>query len=242
MKISAFIPARYEATRFPGKLMQLLGDKPVIRHTYDNTLATGIFDEVVVVTDSEIIYKEITGNGGIAVMSNRKHESGSDRIAEAIESMQTGVIVNVQGDEPFVNREPLESLVRAFKDPDVKVASLMRRITNERAKDPNLVKVVTDKNGDALYFSRSMIPFPREGNSPIPYWLHIGIYAYTREALISFVKWPHSPLELTEKLEQLRFLENGIKIRMVETTLQNISIDTPEDLERAAEALRQRQM
>src|SRR5687768_10026726 len=158
-KIIAMIPARYAATRFPAKLMQILGSKTVIRHTHDNTLATGLFDEVIVVTDSEIIFKEIDSNGGRAIMSKKTHESGSDRIAEAAESLDVDIIVNVQGDEPFVKREPLQKLLNVFKGNDgeqVQVASLMQVLKEERfVNDPNYVKVAVDKNMNSLFFSRS---------------------------------------------------------------------------------------
>jgi 3-deoxy-manno-octulosonate cytidylyltransferase (CMP-KDO synthetase) len=235
MKVVAFIPARYSATRFPGKLMQLLGARPVIRHVYENTLTTGLFDEVIVVTDSKIIFNEITDHGGKALMSKKEHESGSDRIAEALAGMNVDVIVNVQGDEPFIEKEPLEKLVRLFDDASVQVASLMRKISPEEAADPNNVKVVVNKNMEALYFSRSRVPFFRDGGAD--YFLHVGVYAYRKEALLAFTRWPHSRLEHAEKLEQLRFLENGIKIKMAETDYINMAIDTPEDLERAKKLL-----
>src|SRR4051812_16140738 len=162
MKKIAMIPARYAATRFPAKLMQLLKDKTVIRHTYDNTVATGLFDEVLVVTDSEIIFSEITQHGGKAKMSVREHESGSDRIAEAVADMNVDIVVNVQGDEPFVQKEPLEKLLQAFDDDKVQVASLMQVLKEEKfINDPNYVKVAVDKNRNALFFSRAVIPYPR---------------------------------------------------------------------------------
>lgn len=233
MKIIAAIPARYAASRFPGKLMQKLGNKSIIRHVYDNTAATGLFNDVFVVTDSDIIYKEIIGSGGKAIMSKRSHESGSDRIAEAIEDTNVDVIVNVQGDEPFIKKEPLEKLVLLFNDPGVEVASLMRKISKEDAVNPNNVKVVVDKKNHALYFSRSIIPFQRENETTAEYFLHVGVYAYKKETLINFTKWPQSGLEKTERLEQLRYLENGIRIKMSKTDYINIAIDTPEDLEKA---------
>jgi 3-deoxy-manno-octulosonate cytidylyltransferase (CMP-KDO synthetase) len=233
MKVVAVIPARYAASRFPGKLMQLLGSKTIIRHVYDNTVATGLFTDVIVVTDNEIIFNEITKNGGKAKMSRREHESGSDRIAETVADLDIDIIVNVQGDEPFIKKEPLEKLVRLFEDNTVQAASLMRKITDEEAVNPNNVKVVTDKNNDALYFSRSIIPFPRDKDFFPQYFLHVGVYAYRKSALLAFTKWPQSILEKTEKLEQLRYLENGIKIRMAETDYINIAIDTPEDLKKA---------
>jgi len=234
MKKIAMIPARYAATRFPAKLMQLLGNKTVIRHTYDNTLATGLFDEVIVVTDSEIIYNEIIQNGGSAVMSIREHESGSDRIAEAVAGMDVDIVLNVQGDEPFVKKEPLEKILNAFEDERVQVASLMQVLKEEKSiADPNYVKVAVDKNNNALFFSRSPIPFHRDKTTSPVYYEHIGVYAFRKQALLNFTNWNLSPLEAAEKIECLRYLENGVPIKMILTEYMGIEIDTPEDLERA---------
>jgi 3-deoxy-manno-octulosonate cytidylyltransferase (CMP-KDO synthetase) len=237
MKSIALIPARYEATRFPGKLMQMLGDKPVIRHTYENTLATLLFDEVIVVTDSTVIFNEIIENGGYAIMSRREFESGSERIAEAAADIEVDVIINVQGDEPFVKKEPLESLLNVFKNDTprlIEVVSLMHEIADDiLINDPNTVKVVVDKNLNALFFSRSVIPFKRDNNANVTYYKHIGIYGYRKNALMNFTKWKTTPLEASEKLEQLRYLENGVGIKMVLTNESPVSIDTPRDLERA---------
>jgi 3-deoxy-D-manno-octulosonate cytidylyltransferase len=241
MKISAFIPARYAATRFPAKLMQMLGDKTVIRHTYDNTIATGLFDEVIVVTDSNIIYNEIVTNGGKAVMSKKEHESGSDRIAEAAAEMEVDIIVNVQGDEPFVKRGPLEKLLNVFKDDtaeQVQVASLMQELKSEASvEDPNYVKVTVDKNMNSLFFSRSVIPYPRNKEAGIIYYEHIGVYAFRKQALLNFTNWPMTPLESAEMIECLRYLEHGIPLKMVVTDYMGVEIDTPEDLEKAAQLL-----
>ena len=238
MKIGAFIPARYAATRFPAKLMQTLGDKTVIRHTYDNTVATGLFDAVYVVTDSEIIFNEITQNGGKAIMSKRSHESGSDRIAEAVQDLDIDIVVNVQGDEPFVNRDPLEKVIAVFSDTTVQVASLMQLLTDSAlVQDPNYVKVAVDKNNNALFFSRSVIPYPRSTDSPIVYYEHIGVYAFQKQALLNFTNWPMSPLEAAEKIECLRYLENGVPIKMVVTEYMGVEIDTPADLIKAAKLL-----
>jgi 3-deoxy-manno-octulosonate cytidylyltransferase (CMP-KDO synthetase) len=238
-KIGAFIPARYAATRFPAKLMQVLGAKTVIRHTYDNTVATGLFNEVYVVTDSEIIFNEITSHGGKALMSKKEHESGSDRIAEAIEHLDIDIVVNVQGDEPFVKKEPLEKLIAVFKDEKVEVASLMQALTNsDLIADPNYVKVAVDKNMNALFFSRSVIPYPRNTEIAIPYYEHIGVYAFKKQALLNFTNWPISPLEAAEKIECLRYLENGVPIKMVVTSYMGVEIDTPEDLIKAAALLK----
>ncbi len=238
-KVGAFIPARYAATRFPAKLMQVLGDKSVIRHTYDNTKATGLFDEVYVVTDSEIIFDEIVNNGGKAIMSKRNHESGSDRIAEAIQNLAIDIVVNVQGDEPFVKREPLEQVLACFKDEKVQVASLMQVLTNQASiEDPNYVKVAVDKNWNALFFSRSVIPYPRDKALAITYYEHVGVYAFKKQALIDFTNWPMSPLEAAEKIECLRYLENGVAIKMAVTDYMGVEIDTPEDLVKAAALLK----
>ncbi|MEO8765225.1 MAG: 3-deoxy-manno-octulosonate cytidylyltransferase [Ginsengibacter sp.] len=241
MKSIALIPARYDAARFPGKLMELLGNKTVIRHTYENTVATRLFDEVIVVTDSKIILTEIVENGGYAIMSRREHESGSDRIAEAVADIEVDVIINVQGDEPFVKKEPLLHLLQVFEnDPRhlVAVASLMHEIKDERLlADPNIVKVVVDKNKNALLFSRSIIPFHRDQNINPVYHKHIGIYAYRKAALMSFTGWEITPLEAAEKIECLRYLENGITLKMVLTDEAPVSIDTPEDLVRAKKLL-----
>jgi 3-deoxy-manno-octulosonate cytidylyltransferase (CMP-KDO synthetase) len=243
MKIAAFIPARYAATRFPAKLMQVLGNKPVIRHTYDNTLATGLFDEVYVVTDSDIIYQEIVSNGGKAIMSKKQHESGSDRIAEAVADMDMDIVVNVQGDEPFVQKAPLEKLLHVFEGESgksVQVASLMQVLKEQTfIQDPNYVKVVVDRNNNALLFSRSVIPYPRSTETAITYYEHIGVYAFRKEALINFTNWPMTPLEAAEKIECLRYLEYGVPIKMVVTGYMGVEIDTPEDLKRAEQYLHQ---
>jgi 3-deoxy-D-manno-octulosonate cytidylyltransferase len=239
MKKIAMIPARYAATRFPAKLMQMLGDKTVILHTYNNTVATGLFDEVMVVTDSEIIFTEITSHGGKAVMSIKEHESGSDRIAEAVATMDVDIVVNVQGDEPFVQKEPLEKLLAVFTDSTVQVASLMQVLhVQEFIDDPNYVKVAVDKNMNALMFSRSPIPYHRNKNITPVYYEHIGVYAFRKQALLSFTAWPITPLEAAEKIECLRYLENGVPLKMVVTKYMGIEIDTPEDLKRAASLLK----
>ena len=238
MKKIAMIPARYAATRFPAKLMQMLGDKTVILHTYDNTIATGLFDEVMVVTDSRIIFNEVTTHGGKAVMSIKEHESGSDRIAEAIANMDVDIVVNVQGDEPFVQAAPLEKLLKTFDDAAVQVASLMQVLKEEKyIADPNYVKVAVDKNMNSLMFSRSPIPYHRDKNISPVYYEHIGVYAFRKQALLSFTNWAITPLEAAEKIECLRYLENGVPLKMVVTEYMGVEIDTPEDLIRAASML-----
>ena len=237
MKIIAVIPARYASTRFPAKLMQDLGGKTVITRTYQAAVNTRLFDDVFVVTDSILIYDEIISNGGKAIMSVKEHESGSDRIAEAVENLDVDIVVNVQGDEPFINKEALESLVAVFKndtEQKVDLASVMFEIKEaEEINNPNNVKVITDQNGFALYFSRSVIPYPREINVGVRYMKHIGIYAFRKSALLDFYNLPMLSLEASEKLEQLRYLEYGKRIKMIETDKGSIGIDTAEDLEKA---------
>lgn len=219
--------------------MQLLGDKSVIRHTYENTVATGLFDEVIVVTDSDIIFTEITAAGGKAVMSQHEHESGSDRIAEAAAEMDVDIIVNVQGDTPFVKKEPLEKLLKQFDDPAVQVASMMQVLTDRNdIMDPNFVKVAVDKNMNSLFFSRAVIPYPRDKEFPTTYYEHIGVYAFRKQVLMNFTQWPMTPLESAEKVECLRYLENGIPLRMIVVDYMGVEIDTPEDLEKASRLLK----
>ncbi|MUV04348.1 3-deoxy-manno-octulosonate cytidylyltransferase [Flavobacterium rakeshii] len=241
MRIIAVIPARYASTRFPAKLMQDLGGKTVISRTYEAAVKTELFDDVFVVTDSDIIFNEITNNGGKAIMSIKEHESGSDRIAEAVENLDVDIVVNVQGDEPFINKEPLADVLEVFKSDaarEIDLASLMIEINNwEDIENPNNVKVIVDQKQFALYFSRSVIPYPRDKEAGAKYYKHIGIYAFRKHALMDFYKLPMQSLEATEKLEQLRYLEYGKKIRMVETTHVGIGIDTPEDLEKARKML-----
>jgi 3-deoxy-manno-octulosonate cytidylyltransferase (CMP-KDO synthetase) len=242
MKIIAVIPARYAATRFPFKLMQPLGGKTVIRTTYDNTVSTNLFDDVFVVTDDKIIFDEITNHGGKAIMSIATHESGSDRIAEAVANMEIDIVINVQGDEPFVSKKMLEDLIAVFKNEDTnttQVASPIKKITDAaQITNPNIVKVAVDKNNNSLLFSRSVIPFNRDASHIPTYYEHIGVYAFRKAALIQFTKWAMTPLEIAEKIECLRYLENGIQLRMVETFGDIVKIDVPDDLAKAEEYLK----
>jgi 3-deoxy-manno-octulosonate cytidylyltransferase (CMP-KDO synthetase) len=241
MKVVCLIPARLEATRFPRKLMQQLGSKTVIRSTYDNAVAMGIFDEVFVVTDNDEIFNEITSNGGKALRSTKSHESGSDRIAEAAENMDVDIVVNVQGDEPFTQKDLVQQMIEAFKADtgrETGVISAMQVLKDKtHIESPNYVKVVTDLNMNALYFSRNVIPFNVSSVPGPVYYEHIGLYAFRKEALLKFYALPVSPLEAFEKVECLRYLENGIRIKMILTDYMGIEIDTPEDLERAAKYL-----
>ena len=237
MKVVAMIPARYGATRFPGKLMADLGGKPVILRTYLATLKTGLFDEVYVVTDSRIIKEAIERGGGKAIMSKQEHECGTDRIAEAVEGLDVDIVVNVQGDEPFVKKEPLEAVINVFKGEDankIDLASLMQEITDWKdITDPNYVKVIVDQDDFALYFSRSPIPYPRDKEAGARYFEHIGVYAFRKKAIMDFYRLPMRSLEASEKVECIRFLEYGKRIKMVETQYMGIEIDTPEDLDKA---------
>lgn len=234
-KIIAVIPARYQASRFPAKLMQMLGDKTVIMTTYQNVVETELFDEVFVATDSEIIFDEIIKNGGKAVMTGQ-HETGSDRIAEAVEDIDCDIVVNVQGDEPFLKTEPLRQLIEVFDNDgneEISLASLKIKLTEqEDIESPNNVKVITDKEGFALYFSRSVIPYPRNKEG-VEYFKHIGVYAFRKNVLLKFAQLEMKPLEIAEKIECLRYLEYGMKIKMIETDFVGVGIDVPEDLEKA---------
>lgn len=241
MKIVAMIPARYEASRFPGKLMKNLGGKPVIVRTYESALQTQLFDEVYIVTDSEIISEEITKIGGKVIMSQKEHDCGSDRIAEAVENMSVDIVINVQGDEPFIDATSLSKLIDVFKADDKKevdLASLKVKITEEEEiKNPNNVKVITDTQNFAIYFSRSIIPYHRDTDINVSYFKHKGVYAFRKEALMDFYTTPMTPLEKAEKIEAIRYLEVGKKIKMVETQIDSIGIDTPDDLEKAIKKL-----
>lgn len=234
------IPARYAASRFPAKLMQDLSGKPVILRTYEATIRTDLFDDVFVVTDSDVIFQTIVNTGGKAIMSLQEHDCGSDRIAEAVTHMDVEIIVNVQGDEPFTDRDSLASVLEVFRDDvdeEIDLASLMVRIENpEEIANPNTVKVIVDNRNFALYFSRSPIPYPRAKEVDTKYFKHKGIYAFRKRALMDFQRLPMLSLEATEKIEAIRYLEYGKKIKMVETTVSGIEIDTPEDLKRAQQA------
>ncbi len=235
-KVIAVIPARYNSTRFPGKLMEVLGHKTVIMTTYQNVLETGLFDEVFVATDSDIIFTEISKNGGKAVMTG-EHETGSDRIAEAVKDIDCDIVINVQGDEPFLKKEPLKQLINVFSEDnrkEISLASLKIELKDsEEIQNPNHVKVITDNHGFALYFSRSVIPFHRELAYQVKYYKHIGVYAFRKEALIKFSSLEMTPLEISEKIECIRYLENGMRIKLIETDFIGVGIDTPEDLEKA---------
>jgi len=237
MKIIAMIPARYSASRFPGKLMQDLAGKSVILRTYEATVETNLFSAVYVVTDSDIISNEIKKHGGNVIISQKEHESGSDRIAEAVQGIECDIVVNVQGDEPFTEKVSLQKVLSVFKDDqkqEIDLASLMVHISDvDEIQNPNSVKVIVDQRNFALYFSRSHIPYHRDKSIDIKYFKHKGVYAFRKQALLDFTKLPMQMLEASEKIECIRYLEYGKKIKMVETDIQGVEIDTPEDLERA---------
>ncbi len=231
------IPARLEASRFPGKLLKDLAGKPVIVRTYEAALNSNLFDDVYIVTDAEAIFNSIEAVGGKVIMSKKEHECGSDRIAEAVENIEADIVVNVQGDEPFINEKALKKLLDVFANDSqqkIDLASLKTPLTSiEAIQNPNNVKVITDLADFALYFSRSPIPYHRDQNLKVRYFKHVGIYAFRKQALIDFYHTPMSPLEAAEKIECIRHLENGKTIKMVETDQVSIGIDTPEDLEEA---------
>ncbi|WP_010135378.1 3-deoxy-manno-octulosonate cytidylyltransferase [Ochrovirga pacifica] len=237
MKVIAMIPARLQASRFPKKLLRDLCGKTVITRTYQATVNTGLFDEVYVVTDSIKIRQEIEAHGGNVIMSVKEHECGSDRIAEAADFVSGDIIINVQGDEPFTRKEPLQDLINVFKNDihgEIAVASLVHTMEDwEEIVNPNNVKVVLDANQCAMYFSRAPIPHPRDKEVEVTYYKHIGIYAFRRFALLNFPNMKMHQNEATEKLEGIRFLEHGMKMKMVETPYKVVGIDTPEDLEKA---------
>lgn len=241
MNIIAMIPARYSASRFPGKLMKDLGGKPVIVRTYEATIATKLFDKVFVVTDSSEIKQAIENCNGNVIISQKEHECGSDRIAEAVETIDADIVINVQGDEPFIDEESLQRLIDVFKNDDKKIidlASLKVLLTNkEEIENPNNVKVIVDQDDFAMYFSRSPIPYPRNEEVSIKHYKHIGVYAFRKKALLDFYHTEKTPLELAEKIEGIRYLEVGKKIKMIETNNATIGIDTPEDLLKANKIL-----
>lgn len=232
IKHYAVIPARYASSRFPGKPLALLAGKPILRHVYERVLASELFDEVIIATDDLRISSVAQDFGATVVLTSEDLPSGTDRIAAVAEVLEPdSIILNVQGDEPLIERAALQTLLAAFDDVDVKMASLMTPITDiKEFANPNIVKVVTDVQGDAMYFSRSLIPFDRDEEAPRVYYRHIGVYGFRHNALMQFVKFPLGEYEQIEKLEQLRALENGLKIRMCKTDYQGFGIDTPQDL------------
>ena len=246
MKFIGIIPARYASTRFPGKPLAVLGGKTVIQRVYEQ--ASSVLEEAYVATDDERIFDAVEAFGGRAVMTRADHKSGTDRIEEAAEKIGTDadVIINVQGDEPFIQRSQIETLMQLFENTETQIGTLGKRFESiDAALNPNSPKIVTDLQGFALYFSRSIIPFVRAQEQTVwlekyPFLKHLGLYAYRREVLREVTKLPQSPLEIAESLEQLRWLENGFRIRVGLTDVETVGIDTPEDLQRAEEFLKER--
>ncbi len=244
MKFIGIIPARYASTRFPGKPLAMLGGKTVIQRVYEQVC--GALDEAYVATDDERIFAAVEAFGGRAVMTRSDHQSGTDRIEEAAEKIGTtaDVIINVQGDEPFVQRSQLETLMHLFDDPQTQIGTIGKPFeTMQAVENPNSPKIVCDVRGYALYFSRSVIPYVRDKSQPLSpqsFLKHLGLYAYRREVLHQITQLPQSPLELAERLEQLRWLQNGYRIKVGLTDVETVGIDTPEDLQRAEEFLKMR--
>jgi 3-deoxy-manno-octulosonate cytidylyltransferase (CMP-KDO synthetase) len=234
MKVCAMIPARLGSTRLNQKLLIDLLGKSVIQRTYEASIATGLFDEVIVVTDSDEIEAVIRQCGGTVVRSTAHFESGTDRIAAAAKNIEADIIINIQGDEPFVQKGPLEQLIQLFEDENVYVASIRKPLYEQNLiKSPNIVKVVCDLKGNALLFSRSILPYVRDTEVNITHYQHIGVYGFRKNMLLRFPTLEQTPLEKVEKLEQLRFLENGCPIRMTTVEEMGIGIDVAEDVERA---------
>ena len=246
MKFIGLIPARYASTRFPGKPLALLNGKPVIQHVYEQ--AAKVLDAVYVATDDERIYNKVLAFRGKAVMTSTEHHSGTDRIEEALEKVggDFDVVVNIQGDEPFIAQSQIETLCQCFVDKATQIATLGKPFECiEAAENPNSPKIVVDNRGYALYFSRSIIPFVRgterqDWLSKYPFLKHLGIYAYRTNVLKEITKLPQSSLELAESLEQLRWLQNGYRIKVGLTDVETVGIDTPDDLQRAEEFIRNR--
>ena len=244
MKFIGIIPARYASTRFPGKPLALLGGKPVIQHVYEKVAA--VLEAAYVATDDERIYDAVKSFGGHVVMTRKDHKSGTDRIEEAIEKIggEWDVVVNVQGDEPFVAKSQLDTICHCFDDPTTQIATLGKPFESmEAVQNPNSPKIVVDNMGFAMYFSRSVIPYVRgkEESSWLthyPFLKHLGIYAYRKDVLRQVTQLPQSSLEIAESLEQLRWLQNGFKIKVGTTDVETVGIDTPQDLERAEEFLK----
>lgn len=246
MKFIGIIPARYASTRFPGKPLAMLGGRTVIQRVYEQ--AAAVLEEAYVATDDERIFKAVEEFGGRVVMTRQDHKSGTDRIEEAAEKIgtQADVIINIQGDEPFIQKSQIETLKSLFENSETQIGTLGKKFESiEAATNPNSPKIVTDKNGFALYFSRSVIPYIRgkeqtEWLQHFPFLKHLGLYAYRRDVLRQITQLPQSPLEMAESLEQLRWLENGYRIRVGLTDMETVGIDTLDDLRRAEEFLKMR--
>ena len=240
MAAIVIIPARYDSTRFPGKPLYPLRGTPVIQHVYENSKRSRLADDVIVATDSETIFEKVLSFGGKAAMTDRNHRSGTDRIAEVARSTDCDIIVNVQGDEPLIRSEMIDDVISLLEDKRASIGTLIKKIDDlQEITDPNVVKIVFDNQGFALYFSRAQIPFraPHSELSAPDYYKHIGIYSYRRDILLTLAGMGQTGLERVEKLEQLRALENGMKIKIRETFFETYGVDTPEDIERVEKCL-----
>jgi 3-deoxy-manno-octulosonate cytidylyltransferase (CMP-KDO synthetase) len=236
MKALAVIPARLASTRLPRKMLREVAGKPLVGWVYEAVRASPLLADVVIATDSSEILETCRRHGWKAQLTAPTHRSGTERVHEISNSFPADVYLNIQGDEPLVRPEQIATLLAVMNDPEVQVGTLKTPCSTQEIPSPNAVKVVTAPNGKALYFSRSAIPFDRDQNHPL-YYKHLGLYAFRKPALDRFVSWPESALEKTERLEQLRFLENGVAIHVAETPFDSIGVDTEEDLQRAAEIL-----
>ncbi len=234
MKIIGVIPARYDSTRFPGKPLALINGKPMIQHVWENSSKSKLINELYVATDDKRIFDAVNAFWGNAVMTSKKHKSGADRIGEVVKSKNCNIVVNIQGDEPFINPLNIDkAIMPLIKDKNINVSSLCTRIKRkEEIDNPNVVKTVLDKKGFALYFSRYAVPYNRDNAKNITYYKHIGLYVYRKDYLMKFVKMKPSKLELTEKLEQLRILDNGGRIKVVITNIDSVTVDTASDLKK----------
>ncbi len=243
MKIIGVIPARWASTRFEGKVLAEIAGKPMIQHVWEEVRRSKVLNDVIIACDDKKVLMCAQCFGARAVLTSPKHASGTDRIAEAVKNIKADIIVNIQGDEPLIKVKVVDELARALlKDKDADMATVIKVIEkNEELANPNVVKVVIDKNKNALYFSRSLIPFNRD-KSEVKYYKHLGIYAYRKSSLVRFTKLAKSKLENIEKLEQLRALENGFKIRAIETTIETVGVDTPEDLKRVVKLMKKKRI
>jgi 3-deoxy-manno-octulosonate cytidylyltransferase (CMP-KDO synthetase) len=235
-KFLGVIPARFSSSRFPGKILALLAGKPMLQHVYERASQARYLSSTIIATDDARIFDAARGFGARVRMTRDDHPSGTDRVAEVASAEDAEVIVNIQGDEPLIDPAAIDAaILPVAHDPDIVMATLKKKIEDpSEITNPNVVKVVTDRVGDAIYFSRCPIPFDRDGTSGVPHYKHIGLYIYQRDFLLSYSSLPVGPLEQAERLEQLRALENGYKIRVVETEYESLGVDTPEDLERVS--------
>jgi len=238
MRAIGIIPARWKATRFEGKILAMIAGKPLIQHVWERAKESRILEDLIIATDSERVIKAAEMFGGKAVFTSKDQPSGTDRIAEVVNPVDVEVIVNIQGDEPLIHYSMIDNLAQTLlEDKSIPMATIIKKITDKaELENPNVVKTVIDKDGYALYFSRFPIPYVREDGFPV-FYKHIGIYAYTKDFLFTYTNLPKSPLEEAEKLEQLRALENGYKIKTIETDFDTVGVDTPEDLKKAEEAI-----